>query len=183
MADYKKDLINRIKSKEGYATSYLNAALEDSIEALLVALRDVAQARKGMTNLAKATSVNRVNLYHMLSKKGNPGVRNVVAILDALDLKISLSPKEASSSPPRSTPSKLAFVRESRNQRHHQTSLIIESAPRGISVSPLGGLSGRNVAGTPIGWADRTSHNSAASFWPGFIASLSTSAEAINLHK
>jgi hypothetical protein len=44
----------------------------------------------GMTGLATATNVNRVNLYRMLSKKGNPGVKNIRAILRALKLKLDV---------------------------------------------------------------------------------------------
>jgi len=72
------------------AAKYLSAAAADSTEAFLVALRDVASARKGMTDLAAATDVNRVNLYRMLSKEGNPGIRNVQAILGALKLRMRI---------------------------------------------------------------------------------------------
>ena len=93
MSDYKKDLLNDLKNMPGYAANYLTAAAADSTEALLVALRDVGSARKGMTRLAEAAEVNRVNLYHMLSKEGNPGIRNIRAILDALQLEIRIVDK------------------------------------------------------------------------------------------
>jgi len=90
MPSYKEDLLNDLKNRPGYAAKYLSAAAADSTEAFLVALRDVANARKGMTGLAEATDVNRVNLYRMLSKDGNPGIRNVRAILGALKLGIRI---------------------------------------------------------------------------------------------
>jgi len=48
-----------------------------------------------MTRLAEAAEVNRVNLYQMLSEKGNPGIRNIRAILDALQLEIRIVDKQA----------------------------------------------------------------------------------------
>jgi probable addiction module antidote protein len=90
MPYYKEDLLNDLRSRPGYAAKYLSAAAADSTEAFLVALRDVASARKGMTGLAAATDVNRVNLYRMLSKEGNPGIRNVQAILGALRLRMRI---------------------------------------------------------------------------------------------
>ena len=95
MSDYKKDLLNDLKNRPGFAAKYLTAAAGDSTEALLVALRDVGSARKGMTRLAEAAEVNRVNLYQMLSKEGNPGIRNIRAILDALQLEIRIVDKQS----------------------------------------------------------------------------------------
>jgi DNA-binding phage protein len=48
-----------------------------------------------MTRLAAAAEVNRVNLYQMLSEKGNPGIRNIRAILDALHLEIRIVDKQS----------------------------------------------------------------------------------------
>jgi len=90
MPSYNQDILNELRTRPGYAAKYLAAAADDSDEAFLVALRDVASARTGMTRLARATRVNRVNLYRMLSKEGNPGIRNIRAILRALGLKIDI---------------------------------------------------------------------------------------------
>jgi probable addiction module antidote protein len=98
MSDYKKDLLNDLKNRPGYAAKYLTAAAADSTEAFLVALRDVGSARRGMTSLAAAAEVNRVNLYQMLSKKGNPGIRNIRAILDALKLRVRIEEEDSQTS-------------------------------------------------------------------------------------
>jgi probable addiction module antidote protein len=90
MTSYQEDLLSDLRTRPGYAAKYLSAAAADSTEAFLVALRDVASARKGMTNLAEATDVNRVNLYRMLSKDGNPGIRNIRTILSTLKLGIRI---------------------------------------------------------------------------------------------
>jgi DNA-binding phage protein len=45
--DYKSDLLADLRNDPEYAAEYLAAAKADSAEAFLVALRDVAAARKG----------------------------------------------------------------------------------------------------------------------------------------
>ncbi len=75
------------------AAAYLNAALEESSqEVFLLALRDVANAR-GLTQLARETSLNRENLYRMLSEKGNPQLFSLTVLLDALGLSLAVKPK------------------------------------------------------------------------------------------
>ena len=77
------------------AAAYLNAALEDvSQEVFLLALRDVANAR-GLTHLAREASLNRENMYRILSEKGNPQLSSLTALLDALGLKLAVEPKRA----------------------------------------------------------------------------------------
>jgi len=88
MPAYKDDLLNDLRSKPGYAAKYLSAAYADSTGAFLVALRDVATAQRGMSNLATAAEVNRVNLYRMLSRKGNPSIHNLRAVLDTLRVQV-----------------------------------------------------------------------------------------------
>lgn len=79
----------------GEAAAYLNAALEDgSQDVFLLALRDVASAR-GVSNLARATSLNRENMYRILSKHGNPQLSSLTALLDSLGLRLAVEPKPA----------------------------------------------------------------------------------------
>lgn len=77
------------------AAAYLNAALEDgSQDVFLMALRDVAAAR-GLTHLARETSLNRENMYRILSEKGNPQLSSLKALLDSLGLKLAVEPRRA----------------------------------------------------------------------------------------
>jgi probable addiction module antidote protein len=94
MPDYKDDLLDDLKRKPGYAAKYLTAAAADSDEAFLVALRDVAEARKGMSKLAAEAGVNRENLYRMLSGGGNPRLESLTSILRALHLRLTVQPME-----------------------------------------------------------------------------------------
>jgi probable addiction module antidote protein len=77
------------------AAAYLNAALEDGgQDVFLLALRDVAAAR-GLARLARATSLNRENMYRILSEKGNPQLSSLKALLESLGLKLAIEPSRA----------------------------------------------------------------------------------------
>jgi probable addiction module antidote protein len=91
--DYKADLLAELRSDPQYAAEYLTAARADSNEAFLVALRDVAEAHKGMKRVAKEAKVNRENLYRALSKKGNPSSATLEAVLDVLGIGVKFFPK------------------------------------------------------------------------------------------
>ena len=77
------------------AAEYLNAALEDGAQdVFLMALRDVAKAH-GLTRLARETTLNRENMYRILSEEGNPQLSSLKTLLDSLELKLSIEPKRA----------------------------------------------------------------------------------------
>ncbi|MCP5058456.1 MAG: putative addiction module antidote protein [bacterium] len=79
------------------AAGYLNACLEDGEpEVFLLALRDVARARGGVARLAEAAELNREHLYRMLSEDGNPELRSLDLLLDALGFRLAVTLKEAS---------------------------------------------------------------------------------------
>ncbi len=79
------------------AAAYLNEALRDGTkEIFLLALRDVAAAR-GITALSRESSLNRENVYRMLSARGNPELASLNALLGAMGLKLAIEtdPKAA----------------------------------------------------------------------------------------
>lgn len=79
------------------AAAYLNSCLQDEDpEVFLLALRDVARARGGVAKLAEMADLNREHLYRMLSEKGNPELRSLEALLDALGFRLAVTQKEAS---------------------------------------------------------------------------------------
>jgi len=78
------------------ALGYLNACLaEGDPDVFLLALRDVARARGGVAKIAEATALNREHLYRMLSENGNPELRSLEALLDALGFRLAVTLKEA----------------------------------------------------------------------------------------
>jgi probable addiction module antidote protein len=88
---YEIGLHERLRNRS-HAISYLNAAAEDSIEGFLLALRDVAEATKGMSKVAETADKNRENLYRMLSGDGNPRLSSLWAVLEAVGLRLSVEP-------------------------------------------------------------------------------------------
>ena len=89
---YKDDLLADLKDLD-YAATYLSTALSDSKEVFLLALRDVAEAQKGISKLAVEAQVNRENLYRMLSEQGNPRLDTLKAVLRGVGLRIEFHPE------------------------------------------------------------------------------------------
>jgi len=75
-------------------SAYLNAALEDSPEAFLKALKNVAQARP-MAKVAKDAGVQRETLYRSFSEQGNPTFETLSSVLGALGMKLSITPEDS----------------------------------------------------------------------------------------
>jgi probable addiction module antidote protein len=89
-------LINQLGDSEEFSVEYLNAALgENDPSLLLQALRQVAEARGGIGDLAKKSGLNRESLYRMLSENGNPTIYSLNEVLDALGMQIQFAPKKA----------------------------------------------------------------------------------------
>ncbi len=92
------------------AVEYLNAALEDGEpEVFLLALRNVVDSYGGMGKLAASTSLNRENLYRMLSTKGNPEFFSLSTVLDAIGFRLAVEPKIAARSKTKSGVAKLVL--------------------------------------------------------------------------
>ena len=88
-ADYEAGLKEALTDPEE-AAAYLNAALEENDqEIFLLALRDIAEAR-GFTRIAQDTSLNRENLYRMLSSTGNPQLSSLNALLHSIGLRLTV---------------------------------------------------------------------------------------------
>jgi probable addiction module antidote protein len=93
--NYQDNLLKALKDPDE-AVEYLNAALEEGEpEVFLLALRDVVDSYGGMGKLAASTSLNRENLYRMLSTKGNPEFFSLSTVLDALGFRLAVEPKPA----------------------------------------------------------------------------------------
>jgi len=76
------------------AAAYVEAALAEGDSGdLLHALRNVAEARGGMARIAERTGLNREALYRALSKRGNPQLKSLAAILGATGLRLSVTPR------------------------------------------------------------------------------------------
>jgi probable addiction module antidote protein len=85
-------VIRELHENPEFAVEYLKAALEDTDkpEALLVALRRVAEARGGVAKVAKAAGLERESLYRALSAHGNPRLSTLVAVTKAVGLRLTV---------------------------------------------------------------------------------------------
>lgn len=74
------------------AVAYIEAALEaGDAEGLLQALRNVAEAHGGVAYIARKTGLHREAFYRTLSKRGNPQLKSLAAILDATGLPLTVT--------------------------------------------------------------------------------------------
>jgi probable addiction module antidote protein len=87
-SSYREALLESLKDP-GEARAYLNAALEDSPEAFLKALKNVAQTNT-MTRVAKAAGVQRETLYRSFSESGNPTWETLVGVVKAVGLSFKI---------------------------------------------------------------------------------------------
>ncbi|MEZ5315624.1 MAG: putative addiction module antidote protein [Chlamydiales bacterium] len=91
--DYKEHLLEQLQDRDE-AAAYLNAALQDEDpHVFLLALRDIAEAQGGMSWLAEQADLNRESLYRTLSLRGNPRFFNLLSVLEAVGLELSIHPK------------------------------------------------------------------------------------------
>ena len=90
--DFEEYVIDSLKDDPRLASEYLNAAIADGdIRVFLLALGQITKAR-GMSNVSKATGLNRENIYRIVSDKGNPRIKSIQAILDAVGLTLRTEP-------------------------------------------------------------------------------------------
>jgi probable addiction module antidote protein len=87
-SSYRESLLESLKDPIE-AVAYLNAGLEDSIEAFLKALKNVVQAHQ-VKRVAEVAGVQRESLYRSLSEQGNPTIDTLNAVLTAVGLRIAI---------------------------------------------------------------------------------------------
>jgi len=93
--DYYAWLKTNLRKSPEEAAAYLNAAMSEKNPALfLFALKNVLEAYGGITAFSRRTKLGRVSIYKMLSKKGNPGFQNVLALLSSAGLTLRAAPKK-----------------------------------------------------------------------------------------
>ena len=85
-------IVEKLQKNRAFAAEYLRAAIEDSEEpqVLLIALRQVAEARGGLAKVAKAAGIERESLYRALSPRGNPRLSTLFAVTRAMGLALTV---------------------------------------------------------------------------------------------
>lgn len=91
LKNYREDLLERLKNPD-YAAEYLAQVLvQKDNAAFLVALKDVVEATGGMSAMARRVDLKRPSLYKVFSKRGNPTLQTLQAILEALGLRFTVA--------------------------------------------------------------------------------------------
>lgn len=96
-------LIDDLRSDPEQAYAYLQVALEEfgedgNTEHFMVALRNVAEARGGVPELARQVDMGKTSLYKVLSEKGNPTLSTISTILHGLGYRLALAPAKSEES-------------------------------------------------------------------------------------
>lgn len=93
MKPYQDSLIEALKDTKE-AAAYLNAALEEGDRTLfLLALKNVAEAQGGLSQLSRKAKLNRAHLYKIFSKNGNPEIYTLSHILKLLGMRLAVAPE------------------------------------------------------------------------------------------
>lgn len=100
-SSYRESLIARLKADPDLQVEYLKSSLEENAdlsEAILMALRDIAEAR-GFEKLASDAHLSQKSLYKILSesKDAKPRFDTIVKLLDALGLRLTVEEKQKAS--------------------------------------------------------------------------------------
>ena len=85
-------MIKKLRNNQAFAAEYLKAAMEDTEEpqVLLIALRQIAEARGGISKIAKGAGIERESLYRALSPRGNPRLSTLFAVTKAMGLTLTV---------------------------------------------------------------------------------------------
>ena len=94
--------VAELRADHELAIEYLKAAMEsmgnpDDRAAGLLALRTVAEAYGGLGAVAAEAGISRESLYRTLSPKGNPTLKTLLAVLNAVGMKLSVELRQHAS--------------------------------------------------------------------------------------
>lgn len=91
---YHSYLIESLKDP-AEAAAYLDAVLEDgSLDHILLALKNVAEAHRSLVDTANEASSDWENCYQSLAQGEMPGLLVIAKLLSGLGLKLSVTVKE-----------------------------------------------------------------------------------------
>jgi probable addiction module antidote protein len=93
-ASHEDSVIERLRQEPAFAAAYLKAAIDETDEprVLLIALRRIAQARGGISKVARRAGIERESLHRALSGRGNPRFSTLSAVAKAVGLRLTVEP-------------------------------------------------------------------------------------------
>jgi len=91
--DHDKAMIEELRADPEYAEAYLQTALEEIYEpggvgGFLIALRQVIEARGGVTEISQKSGIARQHIYRALSKDGNPTLTTLTELTRAAGVRL-----------------------------------------------------------------------------------------------
>lgn len=91
--------VAELRRSRKLAVEYLRAAMEslddpENRSAGLLALRTIVEAYGGMAAVAEEAGISREALYRSLSPAGNPTLKTLIAVLNAVGMKLSIEKGE-----------------------------------------------------------------------------------------
>jgi probable addiction module antidote protein len=91
---HEASVLDRLRKDPEFAVEYLKAAMDDDEEprVLLIALRRIAEARGGITEVARKAGIERESLHRALSGRGNPRFTTLSAVARAIGLRLTVEP-------------------------------------------------------------------------------------------
>ena len=88
--DFDELIEEELKNPE-FAEGYLQEALDEGgIPLFLLALRHLAQAKIGFSQLSEETGLEPESLYQSLSENGNPQLATIEKVLESLGMKLKI---------------------------------------------------------------------------------------------
>lgn len=90
---YKEMLFDELQDAN-FAAGYLTECYKLGQKELLLGLKDVIEARGGISKISKKSKLNRESLYKLLSKTGNPKLKSLEILFDALGLEIVFAARD-----------------------------------------------------------------------------------------
>ena len=91
---HKEKLLEDLQNPE-FAAEYFNAALEEGdMGVILLSVKNLVEAKGGMSKVAKQTGLNRESLYRALSEDGNPKISTFYKVLNAVGVKLIATPDD-----------------------------------------------------------------------------------------
>ncbi|RKQ41021.1 DNA-binding protein [Enterobacter sp. R1(2018)] len=92
--DHNIAMIEELRADPAYAEIYLQTALDEIYEdggvpAFLIALRQVIEARGGVSEISKKSGIARQHIYKALSKNGNPTLITLTELTRAAGVRLT----------------------------------------------------------------------------------------------
>lgn len=87
---YLPGLLSRLADPK-YAAGYLSECFNDSPSVFLLGLRDLVDARGGVSAVAREAGISREHLYRLLSADGNPRLSSLANLLAALGINLTFT--------------------------------------------------------------------------------------------